>query len=224
MRPMIQDLPFIIKLVRTESDLNRALKVRKDAYSKHHPTLGEILAKPEFEDSAPGSLVIAAFSKQIPGEMLGSVRVLTNIAAPLELERELPLPSEFEGLLLLQVSRLSVLKGPHSALVKAALFKALYQYAASQQISRIVLAAIPPIDRIYNTLGFHELFEGRRVWGLPSAGGNPVKVKYLDITHGRSYWTEIGSPLVGFIFDLVHPDIKLFASVSNPWTGEKRRS
>ena len=138
-------LPFTVKLVRTEAQLAKAVKVRADAFLRHAPQLGRQLLEPEAADRAPGNVVLLAESKET-GEPEGSIRIETNFDSLTEFEALLPLPEQFEGKTLAQVSRLGIRTGPGGTLIKQALFKALYRFCLATQIDFMMVAARTPQD------------------------------------------------------------------------------
>ena len=47
------ELPFRVRIVRNDAQLEQAVRIRAEAYSRHVPTLGEVLAEPEPVDAKP---------------------------------------------------------------------------------------------------------------------------------------------------------------------------
>jgi hypothetical protein len=209
-------LPFRVRIVRNGEQLSRAVEIRAHAYGRHIPTLGEILSRPEQDDKESSALVFLAESKKT-GDSLGTLRVQTNFDAPLPIEEYAPLPVEYSQLPMAEVSRLAVCSGNSGALVKIALFKALHRYCLAKQIQRIVIGARPPLDRDYIELGFGDVFADRRLRTLASTGGIPHRILSLDLVHLETAWMNSGHPLYEFMCRRFHPDIEIFASVSNMW-------
>lgn len=216
-------LPFRVRIVRNSEQLSRAVEVRAQAYGRHIPTLGEILARPEEDDLDTSALVFLAESKKAT-ESLGTLRVQTNFEAPLPIERYAPLPQEYSRLPLAEVSRLAVRAGKPGALVKLALFKALHRYCLAKQIQRIVIGARPPLDRDYMELGFSDVFADKQLRVLNSTGAIPHRILAIDLIDPERVWMESRHPLYDFMYRRLHPDIEIFASVSNMWTQPRRES
>jgi hypothetical protein len=210
-------LPFRVRIVRNGEQLSRAVEIRAQAYSKHIPTLGEILTRPEQDDLDTSALVFLAESKKT-GESLGTLRVQTNFDSPLPIEQYAPLPNEYDYLPIAEVSRLAVRAGNSGGLVKLSLFKALHRYCLAKQIQRIVIGARPPLDRDYFDLGFRDVFTDGLPRVLGSTGGIPHRILTVDLLQLERSWFESAHPLYDFMCRRYHPDIEIFASVSNMWT------
>ena len=77
-RRLIEErLPFSVRIVRTQKDLDKAVSIRHEAYGRHIPALAALLEKAEASDSEPGTVVLLAESKQ-DGSPLGTMRIQTN--------------------------------------------------------------------------------------------------------------------------------------------------
>ncbi|MCZ8097545.1 MAG: hypothetical protein O9972_06480, partial [Burkholderiales bacterium] len=70
------ELPFRVRIVRNDAQLEQAVRIRAEAYSRHVPTLGEVLAEPEPVDRNPDSIVFLAEGK-VDEEPLGTIRIQT---------------------------------------------------------------------------------------------------------------------------------------------------
>ena len=216
-------LPFRVRIVRNGEQLTRAVEIRAQAYSKHIPTLGEILARPEQDDLDTSALVFLAESKRT-GDPLGTLRVQTNFDHPLPIEQYAPLPEEYNQVPMAEVSRLAVRARNSGTLVKLALFKALHRYCLAKQIQCIVIGARPPLDRDYIALGFKDVFPDKQLRVLNSTGGIAHRILSADLIDSERAWIEARHPLYDFMSRRFHPDIEIFASVSNMWTQPRTSS
>lgn len=209
-------LPFRVRLVRTYDHLRRAVEVRRDAYARHLPTLAQILKEAEDSDCTANSVVFLAESKET-GEAIGTMRIATNIGAPVEFETALSLPPQYRDTTIAHVARLGVRNGPDATLVKLALFKALHRYCLALQVEWIMVGAHPPIDRLYKQLGFVDVFDGERLVSLPSASTYDVRVMAFGVDAAERDWREHQHPLYDFMINEYCPDIEIFNSVSSMW-------
>ncbi|MGD9944582.1 MAG: hypothetical protein AB7L76_12020 [Burkholderiaceae bacterium] len=215
-------LPFTVKLVRTEMQLRKAVKVRADAYLRHAPQLGRQLIEPEAADRAAGNVVLLAESKET-GDPEGSIRIETNFDSRTEFEALLPLPPQFEGKTMAQVSRLGIRTGPGGTLVKQALFKALYRFCLATQIDYMMVAARTPVDRDFLKLGFTEAFTSPTLLHYPKQGRKMLRLFAFDVAAGERMWQQGAHPLYRFMIVDFHPDIEIFSSVRGMW-GKPRRA
>ena len=214
--PKRAELPFTVRIVRTDEQLDRAIQIRAEAYSRHLPTLGELLGTPEVVDRIADSIVFLAEGKS-DGEPLGTIRIQTNFAAPLPLELSVALPDAYVGRPLAGVSRLAVKGGPKGRLVKLALFKALHRYCLAKQVEWLLIGARPPLDQAYLELGFTDVYEDAELRPLATAADVPHRILSFEVFTAERRWHELSHPLYLFMGRRFHPDIEIFSSVSNMW-------
>lgn len=214
--PKRVDLPFSVRIVRTDEQLERAVKIRAEAYSRHMPKLGELLETPETIDRDPNSIVFIAEAKN-DGQALGTIRIQTNFASPIALETSIELPEVFRGRPLAGVSRLAVKAGPRGRLVKLALFKALHRYCLAKQVEWVLIGARPPLDQTYLDLGFTDMFLDAKPRPLATAAGVPHRILCFEVFTAERRWFSLSHPMYLFMGQRFHPDIEIFASVNNMW-------
>lgn len=212
-----ESLPIRVRVVRTENQLSKAIKVRADAYGRHTPAFADALRVVEPDDVDRSSLVLLAESK-ITGEAVGTLRIHTNFDSPTYLERVLTLPAFLRGTGIAYVTRLAVAGGPNGSSVKLALFKALYRYCLATQISWILAVAREPVDRDLARLGFLDILpQGQKLRRPADFGEVDVRPLYFDVLEAEHRWREARHPLYDFMVRKIHPDIEIFASVSSAW-------
>lgn len=221
-RPAKSLLPFTVRIVRTDQQLERAVRIRSEAYSRHVPTLGEILGAPESTDRSADSIVFLAESKR-DLEPLGTIRIQTNFNSPLPLEDSISLPDALIERPMAGVSRLAVKAGPRGRLVKLALFKALHRYCLAKQVEYVLIGARPPLDQTYMELGFEDLFPDALPRPLSTAAGLPHRILSFEVFSAERKWHALSHPLYRFMGSSFHPDIEIFASVSNMWSRPRAR-
>lgn len=208
-RGLIEErLPFSVRMVRSEADLDKAVSIRHAAYGRHIPTVAALLEKAEACDSEPGSAVLLAESK-LDGSPLGTMRIQTNRYRKLALEQSIELPSWLQGTSQAEATRLGVALGRVGRLVKTALFKAYYEYCVMEEIEWMVIAARSPLDRQYEALLFQDVIPDGGFIPMRHAGNIPHRVLSLKVEHVESNWSEAKHPLYGFFFHTRHPDIEL---------------
>jgi hypothetical protein len=126
-----ESLPFTLKIVRTQAELNQAVLIRQAAYDRHLPEFAKSLYKPEAADFEKGTVVLLAESKE-DGSAVGTMRIQTNAYKPLCLEQSIDLPQWLKESPMAEATRLGVTNQVGGRLVTTALFKAFYMYC--QQI------------------------------------------------------------------------------------------
>jgi hypothetical protein len=220
--PKRVDLPFTVRIVRTDEQLERAVRIRAEAYGRHIPTLGEILEVPEIVDRDPNAIVFLAEAKN-DGEALGTIRIETNFSAPIRLETSVDLPDVFRGRPLAGVSRLAVKAGSRGRLVKLALFKALHRYCLAKQVEWILIGARPPLDQTYVDLGFVDVFSDGQLRPLATAAGVHHRILCFEVFTAERRWHGLSHPLYLFMGQRFHPDIEIFSSVNNMWARPRER-
>lgn len=222
-RPRKVELPFSVRLARTEDKLLKAVKIRAAAYGRHVPTLAETLVEPEHVDRQRGTVVFIAESKD-DGTALGTLRIQNNHALPLKVEQSFALPIVLSDRSLVEVTRLAVVAGSRGALVRLALCKALHRYCFATQIDWIVITARTPLDRMYEKLLFTDLLPGGGFIPMKHIGDIPHRVMALDVVTAERRYAEYSHPHYDFMFRQLHSDIEVFSSVSGSWERPRQRS
>lgn len=221
--PKRSELPFTVKLVRTNQQLTQAVNIRSEAYIRHLPSFGQTLKEPEKLDRSGDAIVLLAEGKSDHAP-LGTMRVQTNFENPLTLETSIDLPDRFRNRSAAGVSRLAVKAGPRGRLVKLALFKALHRYCLAKQVEWILIGARPPLDQTYAELGFTDVFEDGKYRPLASAAMQPHRIMCFEVFTAERRWHEISHPLYLFMGQRFHPDIEIFSSVNNMWSRPRKHS
>ena len=210
------NLPFTVKLVRTDEQLKKAVALRAEAYSRHVPSLGKILRSPEDLDRSKDSIVFLAEAKSTL-EPVGTIRIQTNFFGPLGLEESITLPAPYSGRAAAGISRLAVKAGPKGRLVKIALFKALHRYCLAKQVELLLIGARPPLDQAYIDLGFSDLFPDKTLRPLRSAANVLHRILYFEVFTAERRWHNLSHPLYAFMGERFHPDIEVFSSINTAW-------
>lgn len=207
-------LPFTVRPVRNDKDLERALHIRHEAYARHMPDFAGVLKRPEADDVAGDTLVLLAESK-LDGSPLGTVRIQTNLERPLNLEQSVELPEWLGGKSILEVRRLAIAPGNPGHLVKMALIKGCFMYSYRHRIEWSLVAARPPLDRMYEKMMFQDVLDGRTFIPLPRENNVSHRVLGLEMWTLESRANLIKHPLVGFFFDTHHPDVSIGTEPQN---------
>lgn len=201
-------LPFTVRLVRNDTDLNKAVQIRHSAYARHLPEFAQTLKAPETDDVADGVVVLLAESK-LDGSPLGTMRIQTNQYKRLCLEKSIELPDWLKPLRLAEATRLGVTSDKGGRLVTTVLFKAFYEYCKQIGTEWMVIAGRSPIDRQYAWLLFEDVFPGVGYIPLAHAGNLPHRVMSSNVETAEQRWAAAKHPLFDFAFRTRHPDIQL---------------
>jgi hypothetical protein len=201
-------LPFTVRLVRNEEDLNKAVEIRHAAYARHLPAFAETLRTAEVDDAENGVVVLLAESK-LDGSPLGTMRIQTNQYKALCLEESIELPEWLKSRPLAEATRLGVANEKGGRLVTTVLFKAYYQYCLQIGVEWMVVTARSPVDRTYDRLLFSDVFPGAGYIPIHHVGNLPHRVMSFNVDTARDRWTQVKHPLLGFMCDTFHPDIDL---------------
>ena len=97
----------IVRSVRNETELEKAVAIRRSAYGRQVPELAARFAVPEASDLDGSSRVLVALAK-LDGMPLGSMRFRTNQYRPLDVEQSVTLPESLRGRVLSEATRLAV--------------------------------------------------------------------------------------------------------------------
>jgi len=201
-------LPFTIKVVRSDAQLEKAVFMRHSAYGRHLPALAERLKVPEPYDHDEASVVLLAESK-LDGSPLGTMRIQTNRTRSLAIEQSVQLPGWLRGCSLAEATRLGIVEGRDGRLAKTMLFKAFFQYCRDAEIDWLVIGARSPLDRQYAALLFQDVFPGGGFVPLRHAGNLPHRIMAFEIETAEARWIEANHPLYDLFCRTRHPDIEL---------------
>jgi hypothetical protein len=124
---------------------------------------------------------------------------------PLPLEASLPLPAEYAGLRMLEVTRLALAAGAGSV-ARDAIFKALFIRCQQLGVDRIVVTGRSPVDRMYQRIAFRDVFEEGIYYPMSHVAGLPHRVMTLPI--GDAF-AMAPAPIRDFCCLVRHPDLLL---------------
>jgi hypothetical protein len=201
-------LPFTVRLVRNEVDLNKAVEIRHAAYARHLPMFAETLKIAETDDAEKGVVVLLAESK-LDGSPLGTMRIQTNQYKPLSLEQSIDLPEWLKARPLAEATRLGVTNAKGGRLVTTVLFKAYFQYCQQTGVEWMVITARAPVDRTYDRLLFNDVFPDAGYIPIHHVGNLPHRVMSFNVDTAEERWAAAKHPLFNFIFRTLHSDIQL---------------
>jgi hypothetical protein len=202
-------LRFTLRPVRNEADLRAACSVRATAYGRRLPNVLSLWSEPDELDRQPGVTVFAAFCKAT-GQAIGTVRLATNAARPLQIEGSTALPDAYRGTLNAEITRLSVLPGHDDPAVKLAMMKAVYQLSLARGVQWMVIGArLPSLVRGYTRLGFTDVLAPGEMVPLAHAGNMPHRVLAFNVQTAERDWRALEHPFYDFMIEQHHPDIEL---------------
>jgi hypothetical protein len=203
-----ESLPFTLKIVHTQAELNQAVLIRQAAYDRHLPEFAKSLVKPEAADFEKGTVVLLAESKE-DGTPVGTMRIQTNAYKPLCLEQSIDLPQWLKECPMAEATRLGVTNQVGGRLVTTALFKAFYMYCQQIGVEWMVIAGRAPVDRMYQRMLFDDVFPGKGFIPLAHASNLPHRVMQFNVKTAFDRWSAADHPLLKFAALTHHPDIKL---------------
>jgi N-acyl-L-homoserine lactone synthetase len=202
-----QSLPFRIRLADSDADLRQAVAVRTQAYGRHVPGMETVLKDPEPDDFRDDAILLIAESKE-DGQVLGSIRLITNSQQPLHLEHEVDIPRQFHDRKLLEAWRLTVRNCEQGRMVASALYKSLYEVSFHSGIDYVLVVARHPVDRIYKAMQFKDALDGQKL-SLSNTLNLPHGLYYLPVREADSLWRAAKCPLYPFMALTRHPDIEI---------------
>jgi hypothetical protein len=203
-----ESLPFTLKIVHTQAELNQAVRIRQAAYDRHLPDFAKSLIKPEAADFEKGTVVLLAESKE-DGSPVGTMRIQTNAYKPLCLEQSIDLPNWLKELPMAEATRLGVTNQVGGRLVTTALFKAFYMYCQQIGVEWMVIAGRAPVDRMYQRMLFDDVVPGQGFVPLAHANNLPHRVMSFNVKTAFERWSAVNHPLLNFAALTHHPDITL---------------
>jgi hypothetical protein len=216
-------LSFTVRLAMTDADIRAACKVRSQAYGHHLPGVRQQFAQPDAQDRHRATAVILCRDKQ-SGQAEGTLRIQRSSHGPLQLESSMILPRWLAEQPRAELTRLAVMRGA-DALTRLTLMKASYLYCLANQMRWMVIGArSEALIRIYQRLGFRDVFGPADRVPLQHAGGLPHRILAFDVTAAERTWLAAEHGLYPFMIETFHPDLQLFpdtAAVGHEWESER---
>lgn len=200
-----EDLPFRVRIANPQEDLDRILDLRSRAYGRHLPEMAKRLEQAEPDDLRDDALLLIAESKST-GQLLGSIRLVTNVATALSIEHETKLPEPFRNRYLLEARRLTVCNGPEGRMTTPALIKAIYEVSFHCGMDIVLITARHPVDRMYRAMQFQDALDGKELL-LPDVNNVPHKLYFMEVATADSTWRAVNWPFYPFLAKTLHPDI-----------------
>ena len=217
------DLPFRLGIVRTDEQLSAICQVRCKAYSRHLPSFGQGLAKPESFDTLPGVLNLFIQDKQ-SNRIIATARLQNNLFHPLAMSAAYPLPSWLLRAPSAEITRFAVLPEFSDAerLISKVLVKACYHYCFATQIGWIVIASRRSLVKWYLAMGYRDIDATASFHRLSHMGNLPHRVLLFDVVAAERNWFTSQNVDYDFMHRVFHPDIELFSSISSIWTRSRQ--
>lgn len=205
-------LDFAVRVVTTEAELQGVQALRAAAYGHHLPGIGESFGRPDPMDRQPDTVVFYARDKRT-GTVVGSCRIQVNLMRPLQIEESVPLPPQWRGRVLSEITRLTVLPGYSHQPVRLALVKACHLFCVARQIGGVLAGSRRSLLRQYRSLGFVDVFEDGRLYPLRHGGNLEHRILFRDTVTAESDARSIQHPDYRFVFREHHPDIRIFEAL-----------
>lgn len=216
-------LPVRIRAARGEADFAAVAALRARTYGRHVPSMKAALQQPDALDRHASATVLMAHAKD-DGRLVGTMRMQHNTHGPLVIEASTPLPAALQALHLVEAARLCIEQGA-PAVVRHALFKALFLHCAQCRVDAIVAVARRPLDRIYERLQFRNALGAGVEVPMKHIGNLPHQLLYLSVAELVHGGLGAEHPMHGFVVRTHHPDIGLpGAPLPSDDAAERRRA
>jgi hypothetical protein len=207
----IATLPFTLERVQDEEGLLEAAAVRSLSYGHHAENLRDRFAVPDEIDFAPDTVVLLCRDK-LNRDPVGTARVQSSHRTQLLIDQCVDLPSAMRSEVRAEITRLAARPGA-DALVRLALWKAVFLVCLSEQVRWMVIGARnEALVRAYRSIGFADIHPDESMVPLPYAGNLPHRILAFNVTTAERSWYERQHRMYGFMFETTHPDIRLLTS------------
>jgi hypothetical protein len=204
---------FTIRPVFAHDDLLNACEVRAIAYGNKIPEYRESMRVPDRVDRLPATGVYLCEDK-VTGQAIGTMRV--QVTRPgidgLEIEKYVSTPEGFGSLPRAEITRLAAIPGS-SSFVRLALWKAGYVHCCNYGVRLLMIAVRKPaLIKAYERMGARDICEPV---SLPYAGNLVHRIMAVDIRKAEVFWRDSNHPLLQFMAETQHPDIRAFEPVQS---------
>ena len=206
-----ESFSFAVRPVTTHADLLRACEVRAIAYGNKIPEYRESMLSPDSVDKLPATGVYLCEDK-ITGQAIGTMRV--QVSRPgldcLEIEKYVMTPDGFATSARAEITRLAALPGS-DPFVRLALWKAGYQHCKNYNVRLLMIAVRKPsLIRAYERMGAKDISSPI---ALPYAGNLSHRIMAINILEAEVFWRDSNHPMLQFMAEIRHPDIRAFQSM-----------
>ena len=206
--------PYRVCIVRTSRQLQLAVDVRYQAYSEKLQALASKVQQPGALDFDHEPIILLA-EDRIRNQAVGTLRINTGRGI-LEMLQDIDLPETIVDERVAFVSRMAVIGTvAERQLVRNLMQKAVYQLCIAKQLTRILLLAVEPRERLFYRCGFGDVFADGRARHPKMLDGFPVKALFADTYSMERAWRDQKHPLYDFLYRTFHPEIEVFSSLSS---------
>lgn len=206
--------PYRIRIARTSEQLQSAVNVRFQAYSKKLQALASKVKQPGILDYTHEPVILLA-EDRTTGQAVGTLRINSG-SSILDMLDDIDLPANIVEERVAFVSRMAVVGTVQERhLVRSLLQKAVFQLCIAKQLNRILLLAVEPRERLFYRWGFSDVYADGNARFPEFLDKFPVKALFIDTYSVERLWREQAHPLYDFLFGTFHPEIEVFASLSS---------
>lgn len=206
-----ESFSFSLRPVLTHEDLLRACRVRSLAYGHKVPEYRESMLQPDEIDRSPWTGVYLCEDK-ISGEAVGTMRVQTTNrgGSKLEIEKYVTPPPPYEGSARAEITRLAAVPGS-DPFIRLALWKAGYLHCKENYVRLLMMAVRKPgLIKAYEQMGAKDISAPQ---AIHYAGNLPHRIMGLDMLEVEPFWRTAKHPMLAFMVDTIHPDIRTFGTL-----------
>ncbi len=196
------DLPCTVRIVRSESDYEKVLEVRRRGFAKFLGPGADVRDK---YDLLPTSFIFLAEDQS--GNPVGTGRLLRRPHGPVETAHYADLSTHSGISECMEGTKFTIPPFPGSAMTKLAIWKAGYLLALALNSPALMVAARRSARRDYEAL----LFEDTGITFIHplDAQKRSHSVMWLDLREARNRYKTRQHPLYDFFFEQKHPQIRL---------------
>lgn len=198
-------LPVSVGIAEDERTLQEAISLRHAAYARHVPQIAQALTRPEQADLL-GIAPVFVVQNKLDRGVVATMRAHVTDDGPTPMQKYIDLPAWLQSYRLSESLRFAT-HPAGSRLATHLLFKAFYFYCLARAVDYMVVCARAPVDRIYDRLGFTDVFGEREYINMPHGGNLPHRVLMAKVQDFEPTWRAQKHPLYDFVFTIHHAEL-----------------
>lgn len=204
-----QELPFIVKLQETQTELEQLVNLRCCCYGHHLPDFVDTCRSPQecdYYDSTSNLIVI----DKVQGDLLGAIRMEISDEHEVSIQEGLDIPSEYKDGRMATATKFCIKPNAHMKLVRLAIFKSFFMSLVIHDVTHLIILCRRELETFYKkNLCDKDLYRDNPYRKLKSVGNIQHRVYGMTVDELYERWVSTPHPNIQFLTNIRHPDIKI---------------
>ena len=206
--------PIVVRVVRTEDQLAKALEFRKQRYEA--VGLNMLVQTRDPMDYDEHSTVLLAENRE-SGDPMATIRIESGLSDTFYPTDNFEIPKRIARESSAYLTRLAGATNSDGQLAARLVLKAAYRYCIAVEIQWLLAFALRPMHRRYYSLGFDPMPESPDPIPWPADPEQTGRLVVCDLFDVERKWRETDHYNYPFFFGQRSPEIEIFSSLRPAW-------